>query len=151
MNVLVDTPVWSLALRRRAPDLNVRERAVTGALSELIREGRVQMMGAIRQELLSGIREEEKFLKLRNYLRAFDEPGIDIADYEEAAHMHNLCRAQGIAGSAIDFLICAVAQRREWHIFTTDRDFERYGRVLGLRLFSVACGESGYFEGLKPT
>jgi predicted nucleic acid-binding protein len=138
MNVLVDTPVWSLALRRRAPDLNVRERALTGALSELIREGRVQMIGAIRQELLSGIREEEKFVTLRNYLRAFDAPGIDIADYEEAAHMHNLCRARGIAGSAIDFLICAVAQRREWHIFTTDSDFERYRRVLGLRLFAVA-------------
>jgi predicted nucleic acid-binding protein len=137
MNVLVDTPVWSLALRRGAPDLNVRERALTGA-SELIREGRVQMSGAIRQELLSGIREEEKFVTPRNYLGALDAPGIDIADYEEAAHMHNLCRARGIAGSAIDFLICAVAQRREWHIFTTDRDFERYRRVLGLRLFAVA-------------
>jgi predicted nucleic acid-binding protein len=138
MNVLVDTPVWSLALRRRAPHLNVRERALTGALSELIREGRVQMIGAIRQELLSGIRKEDKFVKLRNHLRAFDEPGIDIADYEEAAHMHNPCRPRGIAGPAIDFLICAVAQRREWHIFTTDRDFERYGRVLGPRLFAVA-------------
>jgi predicted nucleic acid-binding protein len=53
--------------------------------------------------------------------------------------MHNLYRGQGLAGSAIDFLICAVAQRREWHIFTTDCDFERYGRVLGLRLF-VVCG-----------
>ena len=51
--------------------------------------------------------------------------------------MHNLCRAQGLAGSAIDFLICAVAQRRKWHILTTDRDFERYGRVLGVRLFAV--------------
>jgi len=62
-------------------------------------------------------RTDEKSVKLRNYLRAFEEPGIDIADYEEAAHMHNLCRRQGLAGSAIDFLICAVAQRREWHIF----------------------------------
>ncbi len=137
MNVLVDTPVWSLALRRKAADLNARERVLTGALAELIREGRVKMMGAIRQELLSGIREEERFEKLRNYLRAFGEPGIEIADYEEAAHMHNLCRARGITGSAIDFLICAVAQRREWDIFTTDRDFERYGRVLGLRLYAV--------------
>jgi predicted nucleic acid-binding protein len=138
MNVLVDTPVWSLALRRKAGDLNARERVLTGALAELIREGRVQMMGAIRQELLSGIREQERFEKLRDYLRAFGEPGIEIADYEEAAEMHNLCRARGIAGSAIDFLICAVAQRREWDIFTTDRDFERYGRVLGLKLFAVA-------------
>jgi predicted nucleic acid-binding protein len=137
MTVLVDTPVWSLALRRKAADLNARERALTGALAELIREGRVSMMGAIRQELLSGIREEERFQRLRNYLRAFEEPGIEILDYEEAARMHNLCRGRGIAGSAVDFLICAVAQRRGWHIFTTDRDFERYGRVLGLKLYGV--------------
>ena len=138
MTVLVDTPVWSLALRRKDSDLNVRERVLTRALAELIREGRAQMMGAIRQELLSGIREEERFHKLRNYLRAFDEPGIEVADYEEAARMHNLCRGRGIAGSAIDFLICAVAQRRDWHIFTTDRDFQRYGRVLALKLYVVA-------------
>jgi len=137
MTVLVDTPVWSLALRRKSADLNARERALTGALAELIREGRVSMMGAIRQELLSGIREEERFQRLRNYLRAFEEPGIEILDYEEAARMHNLCRGRGVAGSAVDFLICAVAQRRGWHIFTTDRDFERYGRVLGLKLYGV--------------
>jgi predicted nucleic acid-binding protein len=138
MTVLVDTPVWSLALRRKEADLNARERVLTRALAELIREGRAQMMGAIRQELLSGIREEERFHKLRNYLRAFEEPGIEVLDYEEAARMHNLCRGRGVGGSAIDFLICAVAQRRGWHIFTTDRDFERYGRVLGLKLYAVA-------------
>jgi predicted nucleic acid-binding protein len=137
MTVLVDTPVWSLALRRKSAHLNAREQVLTGALAELIREGRAQMMGAIRQELLSGIREEERFHKLRNYLRAFDEPGIEIVDYEEAARMHNVCRGRGIAGSAIDFLICAVAQRRDWHIFTTDRDFDRYGRVLKLKLYAV--------------
>ncbi len=137
MMVLVDTSIWSLALRRKPVDLNARERALSASLAELIREGRVQIIGVIRQELLSGIREAERFEKLRGYLRAFDEPGIEVQDYEEAARMHNLCRARGIAGSAIDFLICAVARRREWHIFTTDRDFERYRRVLGLRLFAV--------------
>ena len=106
------------------------------------------MIGAIRQELLSGIREEEKFVTLRNYLGAIDEPGIGITDHEEAAHMHSLCRARGISGSAIDFLICAVA-RREWHIFTTDRDFERHGRVLGLRLFAVAEAKIGDTSGAR--
>jgi hypothetical protein len=118
-------------------DLNARERQLTGTLAELIREGRVQILGAIRQELLSGIREKERFDRLRNYLRAFAEPNVGLADYEEAAQMHNLCRARGIAGSAIDFLICAAAQRRGWEIFTTDRDFERYGRFLGLKLYAV--------------
>ena len=135
MMVLVDTPVWSLALRRRPSDLNPREQALTRSLAELIREGRAQIVGAVRQELLSGIREADRFERLREYLRAFDEPKLDVRDYEEAAQMHNRCRSKGIAGSAIDFLICAVAQRRKWQVLTTDLDFERYGKVLGLELY----------------
>ena len=137
MNLLVDTPVWSLALRRKPADLSPREERITQALAEAIREGRAQLIGVVRQELLSGIREEERFKKLRDYLRAFDEPALEMGDYEEAAEMHNRCRARGIAGSTIDFLICAVASRRKWQVFTTDQDFERYGRVLGLKLYGV--------------
>ena len=136
MTVLVDTPVWSLALRRKPGDLNRREQALTRALAELIREGRAQIMGAIRQELLSGLREAERFEKLRDYLRAFEEPRLEVRDYEEAAQMHNQCRTRGVAGSAIDFLVCAVAHRRGWQVFTTDRDFERYARVLPLKPFA---------------
>jgi len=137
MMVLVDTPVWSLALRRRRGDLNRRERELTQALGELICDGRVQMIGVIRQELLSGIREQAQFEKLRQYLRAFAEPAMEVADHEEAAQMHNRCRAKGVAGSAIDFLICAAAVRREWQVFTTDRDFEAYAKVLAVELFEA--------------
>jgi predicted nucleic acid-binding protein len=137
MRVLVDTPVWSLALRRKAADLGARERRLTEALAELIREGRAQIVGAVRQELLSGIRDAEKFEQLRLHLRAFDEPAVGADDYEEAARMHNRCRSRGIAGSAVDLLICAVAERRQWQVFTTDRDFERYRKVLAVRLYEV--------------
>src|SRR5271167_3214749 len=130
MLVLVDTPIWSLALRRRNADLNPRERRLTGALRELIQDGRAQLVGPVRQELLSGVREESTFRKLREQLRAFDQVTLDIADYEEAARLHKQCRSHGIAGSAIDFLICATALRRSWQIFTTDRDFSRYAGVL---------------------
>jgi predicted nucleic acid-binding protein len=135
--VLVDTPVWSLALRRKADDLSAPERALSGTLAQLVREGRAQIAGVVRQELLSGIREPERFEKLRVALRAFDDPQLEAADYEEAARMHNQCRSRGIAGSAIDFLICAVAHRRRWQIFSTDHDFERYGKALGLKLYGA--------------
>src|SRR5258708_26960717 len=134
MIVLVDTPVWSLVLRRRAGQLSAAEQKLTQALEELIREGRVGIVGPIRQELLSGIREDAQFKKLRDYLRAFDEPLLEVSDYEEAARMSNQCRARGIAGSAIDFLICAAAHRRGWAIFTTDQDFQHYPSALPLRL-----------------
>ena len=138
MIVLVDTSVWSLALRRKREDLSPEEVRLTKALAELIEEGRAQIVGPIRQELLSGIRDEETFLALRRHLRAFDEPHLEADDYEEAARMNNQCRRRGVTGSGIDFLICAVAYRREWEIFTTDRDFTRYAKVLALRLYSTS-------------
>jgi predicted nucleic acid-binding protein len=134
----VDTPIWSLALRRRDTDLNPRERRLTTALRELIQDGRAQLVGPVRQELLSGLREESSFKKLRDQLRAFEQVPLDVADYEEAAHLNNQCRARGIAGSAIDFLICATALRRDWRVFTTDRDFPRYVAVLPLKLYDLS-------------
>ena len=55
MNVLVDTSVWSLALRRKRETLGDNERVLVRELSELIREGRAKVVGLVRQELLSGI------------------------------------------------------------------------------------------------
>ena len=135
MMVLVDTSVWSLALRRKQSDLNPKEQDLKSALQELVVDGRAQIVGPVRQELLSGIRAEDTFRRVRDALRAFDEPQLRFQDYEEAARMSNTCRARGIAGSAIDFLICAVAHLRHWEVFTTDRDFVRYGKVLPLRLY----------------
>jgi predicted nucleic acid-binding protein len=137
MLVLVDTPIWSLALRRKHADLNPRELRLITTLRELIQDGRAQLVGPVRQELLSGIREEASFKKLRNQLQAFEQVPFDVADYEEAARLNNQCRTRGIAGSAIDFLICAAALRRNWQIFTTDRDFSHYATVLPLTLYET--------------
>jgi predicted nucleic acid-binding protein len=130
VNVLVDTSVWSLALRRPAAGVN----AETAELVELIREGRVAMLGAIRQELLSGIRAAEQFRNLRERLRAFEDVTLDASDYEEAATCFNRCRAKGLQGSNTDFLMCAVSLRRGLSILTTDKDFSGFARVLGLEL-----------------
>ncbi len=137
MMVLVDTPVWSLALRRRPEHLSGSEQGLVNVLTEMIREGRAQMVGPIRQELLSGIREEAQFRKIRDYLRAFREPSLEAEDYEDAARMSNQCRSRGIAGSPVDFLICAAAHRRNWTVLTTDRDFQNYASVLPVRLHST--------------
>jgi len=137
MSVLVDTSVWSLALRRHTRDLNPTEATLTHSLDDLIYKGQAQIIGAVRQEVLSGIREEPQYLKLRDALRSFPNAALETEDYEEAAQMSNVCRRRGIAGSAIDFLLCAVASRRHWPIFTTDRDFDRYRRVLGVKLFQA--------------
>jgi predicted nucleic acid-binding protein len=130
VNVLVDTSVWSLVLRRASRPAN----ALAQELAELIREGRVVMIGSVRQELLSGVRDAKQFATLRDHLRAFPDLALETEDFEQAAEFYNQCRSKGIQGSTIDFLICAVAVRRELSILTTDRDFTSYARVLPLQL-----------------
>jgi predicted nucleic acid-binding protein len=130
VNVLVDTSVWSLALRRakRIDDTTPKE------LGELISEGRVVMVGPVRQELLSGIKLKAQFELLREHLQSFPDLELETADYEEAAAAFNRCRERGIQGSNTDFLIAAAALRRDLSIYTTDGDFKQYARVLKLEL-----------------
>jgi hypothetical protein len=132
VKVLVDTSVWSLALRRKA---TAEVAGVAGELKRLIVDYRVAMIGVVRQELLSGIRTPERYAELRDRLRAFPDLHLRTEDYEVAAHFFNACRSRGIQGSNTDFLICAVAAERDLPIFTTDRDFERYETILPVRRY----------------
>ena len=131
MKVLVDTSVWSLALRRRTPD---PESAIVGELARLIAGFEVAMIGPIRQELLSGIREEGQFLSLREKLRAFPDLRLESDDFEMAARFFNRCRTRGVQGSNTDFLLCAVVHLRGMPVFTTDKDFDAFSRTLGVKL-----------------
>ena len=139
MNIIVDTSVWSLALRRQrtSPSAETRE------LAELVREGRAALLGLIRQELLSGVRVDQQFETLRDHLRAFPDVPLEVDDYEDAASFFNKCRARGIQGSNTDYLICAAAVRRGFGILTTDTDFAHFARVLPIELHTPRASVAG--------
>jgi len=134
VNVLVDTSIWSLALRRKAHDLNPGERAAVAELTNLIKEGRARIIGLVRQELLAGIRTSNQYEKLRGVLRSFPDEPAATSDYEAAAKASNECRARGVAVSVSDILICAIAIARDWSIFAADPDFKSYAKILPLKL-----------------
>jgi len=130
MKVIVDTVVWSLALRRSSPCDEARRE-----LTSLIEDQRVILLGPIRQEVLSGYSEESRFARLRSKLAYFENEPILDEDYVQAARFHNDCRRQGIQGSHTDFLICACAVRLRALIYTKDEDFRRYRGVLPISLY----------------
>lgn len=131
MKVIVDTCIWSLALRRKnqtaGPEVN--------ALNDLIVDGRVQMMGAIRQEILSGVKSESQFVKLRNTLRAFSDLKHTPDDFELAAKFFTTCRSNGIQGSNTDFLICAAAVQHGMSVLTNDNDFFLFQKHIDVTLY----------------
>ena len=129
MKVLVDTCIWSQALRHRNPNLELIDK-----LKDLINDGRVSMVGPIRQEVLSGISSARQFHKLKKTLSSFEDVPLKPEHFEKAAEFSNLCRKKGIQGSTVDFLICAVAHMENLEIFTTDGDFENYSEFLPVEL-----------------
>ena len=133
--VLVDTSIWSVALRRAPHHLNEFQRRIVEHWAGLVSEGRAAMIGPIRQEVLSGIRRTSDFDLLRARLAAFDDLQLMREDYEGAARFFNLCRSHGLTGTAVDLLICAVAQRVRAPIFTTDHDFQRYALHIQIHLY----------------
>ena len=136
MKVLVDTSVWSLALRRPSgTEMPAEQQATVQALRDLVLDGRAVLIGAIRQELLSGIKTQTQFDTLKISLKAFDDIALTLQDYEVAAQSFNTCRANGVQGSNTDFLICAVAINHRLPVFTVDRDFGLYQRWLDFGVY----------------
>ncbi len=132
MKILVDTCVWSLALRRK----EVADDPFELELRELIKELRVQMIGPIRQELLSGIKFEVQFKSVRDRLRAFEDLTLTRLDHERAAEFFNISRKKGIQGSNTDFLICALSHVHSIPILTIDKDFTLFRQHLPIQLHS---------------
>lgn len=133
MRVLVDTSVWSLALQRGDGQQH-RERE---ELRRLVAAHVAEIIGPVRQEILSGVRDQAQFARLEAHLAAFPDVMLLTEDYVTAAKFFNLCRSKGIQGSNTDFLICAVAVRCDLAIFTTDRDFQHFVKCLPIVLHEI--------------
>jgi predicted nucleic acid-binding protein len=130
MKLIIDTCVWSRFLRRSRPALDL----VAEEVVRLVRRDAVQLLGPIRQELLSGAQPDERFEQLKEYLRFYPNLSLDEEDDETAAAYYNRLRRRGLQSTGRDLLICAVAVRHGLKIFTTDRDFVAYAEHIPIKL-----------------
>lgn len=130
MKVLVDTDVWSEALRKKKG----QKSTYVNELIHLIQEGRLEIIGPIRMEVLSGIRDEEVFDAFSDKLAAFFDRPIESEVYVLAAKFLNLCRSKGIQGSNIDFMICACSVRWGIPILSKDKDYLLFRKHLPIEL-----------------
>jgi predicted nucleic acid-binding protein len=128
--VVVDTSVFSLFLRR---DQTLKDEYLDLFL-ELFEKNQIVLLGVVYQELLSGIRHQKQFDRLADILDGFHIQYAAKEDHLTAARYYNLCRSQGVQGSSIDFLICAMSRQREHLILTLDEDFTHYAKHLPIRL-----------------
>ena len=133
MSLLVDTSVWSLALRRDRP-ADVPEVARLGQAIE--RGESILTTGLILQELLQGFSGPTAQQQIVERFSAFPLLEPERRDHIDAAELRNACRRGGVQVGTIDALIAQLCRRHELMLLTTDRDFHHIAGILPLAVWT---------------
>ena len=120
IRLLIDTTVWSEALRRKEKSLNSSETLVRRIIEN---NDEIVIVGIILQEILSGITNKKLFSEIESILNDFSYIEIIKEDYIRAAELRNKCKEKGITAGSFDFLIASVAIRNKLTLVTYDKDF----------------------------
>ena len=131
MSLLVDTSVWSLALRRDAPPDVAEVRLLSEALKG---DGGVYTTGLVLQELLQGFGGASAQERIVGKFSSLPLIVPELEDHVEAASLRNLCRRKGVQVGTVDALIAQLAIRFGLALLTTDRDFRHMARHVKLGL-----------------
>ena len=135
--IIVDTSVWSLALRRSKAGIPVHP--VVALLKEFIeQEAEICVPGIVLQEVLSGVRHQAQFDRLRAALHPFRVEAASEDIHVRAAEVFNACQAAGVAATAIDCLIAATAERSQARILAVDGDYQHMAAVVPIELVEWA-------------
>jgi predicted nucleic acid-binding protein len=133
LNLLVDTSVWSLVLRRNAP----ADAAEAARLAEALRTGEaVLTTGLVLQELLQGFAGPRDRDRIVERFAALPLLTPDRRDHIEAAELRNRCRRHGLQVGTIDALLAQLCLRHDLTLLTTDNDFRGMARHCELQVWS---------------
>jgi predicted nucleic acid-binding protein len=133
VSLLVDTSVWSLALRRDRP-ADVPEVSRLGVAID--RSESLLTTGLILQELLQGFAGATAQQQITDRFAAFPLIVPDRRDHIDAAELRNTCRRGGVQVGTIDALLAQLCLRHDLTLLTTDRDFHHIARVVPLPVWS---------------
>ncbi len=134
MKLLIDTSVWSEALRRKDKSLNSSETIVRKIIDN---NDEIVVIGIILQEILSGISDRRLFSEIKNILNDFSYLEMARDDYIYAAELRNKCKQKGITAGSLDFLIASVAIRNKLKLVTFDKDFINISKHADLKIISI--------------
>lgn len=132
MTLLVDTSVWSLALRR---DVEATEPEVQELKEALFGAEVVVTTGLVLQELLQGFSGAKAQTQVIERFAALPLLQPDRDDHIGAAALRNSCRQSGVQLGTIDALLAQLAIRHDLTLLTTDKDFTRAAKHCPLRVW----------------
>jgi len=138
MSLLVDTSVWSLALRRDAPLTERGAQPEVAALRHaLLGADQVFTTGLILQELLQGFAAPKARTQLIERLSALALIQPNREDHIEGAELKNSCRRRGVQVGTIDALLIQLCRKHDLVLLSTDQDFRAAAKHVDFRLWAA--------------
>ncbi|HLP18211.1 MAG TPA: PIN domain-containing protein [Bacteroidota bacterium] len=134
MRFLIDTSVWSEALRRKKVSIHSGETTLSRLIAA---ESEIIVIGIVLQEILSGIKDKKLFTEIQSILSDFPYIETERQDYIFAAELRNSLKAKGIHAGSFDFLIASMAIRHDLLLVTTDKDFQHIAAYSKLRILYI--------------
>jgi len=134
VNILVDTSVWSLALRRDNPP---DSRAVLRLKAALQDGENVFTTGLILQELLQGFSGPRARRRIIEDFAPLPLIIPERRDHIDAADLKVKLRQKGIQAGTIDVLLAQLCLRHGLSLLSTDRDFVHISKHVPLTLMEV--------------
>lgn len=132
MTLLVDTSVWSLALRR---DIEAADPEVHELKEALFGSDVVVTTGLVLQELLHGFAGPKAQAQIVERFAALPLLQPDREDHINAAGVRNVCRKAGVQLGTIDALLAQLCIRHDLTLLTTDKDFTHAAKHCPLRVW----------------
>lgn len=133
MSLLVDTSVWSLALRRDGETATAEVLALRDAL---LGADQVFTTGLVLQELLQGFAGPKARTQIVERFASLGFIQPDREDHLEAAEIRNACRRRGVQIGTIDALLIELCRRHDLVLLSTDKDFEAAAKHVDFRLWA---------------
>ena len=131
---LIDTSVWSEALRRKKNSKSLSTTILSGLI---LNEYDIILVGMILQEILSGITDKKLFNEISHTLSDFPFIEATKKNYIYAAELRNLLKTKGITAGSFDFLIASIAIQNNLTLVTLDKDFKHIAKHTDLKLLDL--------------
>lgn len=126
---LADATALTLCLRRKREQLSSKQLEWRDQLVEGLADGTIGFIGAVAQEVLTGVRNPNVFQEISEALESLSLQRTDFTDHVEAARLRNKMMNAGIAATPVDILQVAVSMKIGATLITADRDFLHFQQV----------------------
>ena len=125
---MIDTSIWIDYFAERNPELNDK-------IDDLLDENKIYINGIIISEILHGVKTENNYLDLKNYLDGLNYVETDKALFDKVGYYGFVMKKNGLTIPLSDLIIATQCVENSLTLFEKDKHYVMFGKLFDLKRF----------------